>query len=217
MQCAVNAWAVNVPTARLGQPKARYQGPCEPGCKQPARPLYHDTHTTIRHQHVGDTFVNDKRQLTSKVVLGVLVERHLSDGPQRELLLRPRVRQVEHVDALFLEELLRLFLVHRLDLHRPAGVFLPGDGFVQVLGRIVRGQGGGLFRGEGLGALVGDQVELGVDPLAGLVDELEGVSVVPVHVTVAIRDTSVTEEDHDLVDRLGVVGKVVPEVGTVIG
>lgn len=164
-----------------------------------------------------DTFVSDMRQLTSKVVLGVLVERHLSDGPQRELLLRPRVRQVEHIDALLLEELLRLFLVHRLDLHRPARVFLPGDGFVQVLGRIVRGQGGGLFRGKGLGPLIGDQVELGVDPFAGLVHELEGVAVVPVHVTVTVGDTSVAEEDHDLMDRLGVVGEVIPEVGTVVG
>ena len=37
------------------------------------------------------------------------------------------------------------------------------------------------------------------------------------HKSVAIRDASVAHQDHDLVDRLGVLRKVVPEHSRVVG
>jgi len=110
----------------------------------------------------------------------------------------PDAPLTEHVDALFLEQLLRLLLAHGLNLHGPAGVLFPVDSLDQILGRVIGRDGGGLFRGEGLDSLVREQVELGVNPLAFLVDEFQGVSVVPVHVSVTIGDTSITEQDHDL-------------------
>lgn len=56
-------------------------------------------------------------------------------------------------------------------------------------------------------------MDLGVNPVTVLVDELHGMAVVAVHESVTIWDTSVTHEDHDLMDRLRVVTKVVPEHG----
>ena len=46
-------------------------------------------------------------------------------------------------------------------------------------------------------------VELAVDGISGLVDQLEGVGAIAVHVTVAIGDASITEEKGDLVAGLG--------------
>jgi hypothetical protein len=43
-----------------------------------------------------------------------------------------------------------------------------------------------------------------------------GVTNVAVHLAVAIWDTSVTEEDQELVSRLGILRRVVPEVGGVV-
>ena len=60
-------------------------------------------------------------------------------------------------------------------------------------------------------------MNLGVDPLARLVDQLHGVATVAMHESVAIWDTSVTHEDHDLVNRLWVLREVVPEGSRVIG
>ena len=60
-------------------------------------------------------------------------------------------------------------------------------------------------------------MDLSVDPVALLVDELHAVSQVAVHLAVSVRNASVTHQDHDLVDGLGVLGQVVPEHGRVIG
>ena len=58
---------------------------------------------------------------------------------------------------------------------------------------------------------------LGVDPLALLVDELDGVAEVGVALAPAVRDAAVAEEVDDLVDRLGRLREVVPEHGRVVG
>jgi hypothetical protein len=42
------------------------------------------------------------------------------------------------------------------------------------------------------------------------------VASVAVHLAPAVRDTTVTHEDHNLVDRLRVLGKIVPEDSGVI-
>lgn len=73
-----------------------------------------------------------------------------------------------------------------------------------------------LGSGDGVGlvddTLVREQVELSVDPLALGVDNLECVAIVSVHLTETIWDTAVTHEVHDLVNGLGVVADVVPEL-----
>lgn len=74
----------------------------------------------------------------------------------------------------------------------------------------------GFLGGNPFDALVGLPVELDVDPFAVLVDEFEGVAAVAVHVSVPIGNTTVTEEDHDLMDRFWVLAQVVPEHGRVI-
>lgn len=56
-------------------------------------------------------------------------------------------------------------------------------------------------------------MHLHVHILAVLLDPLEGVSGVAVHAVVAIGSTTVREQDHDLVDGLGVLREVVLEFG----
>ncbi|KAH0357207.1 CAT1 catalase, partial [Aureobasidium melanogenum] len=76
----------------------------------------------------------------------------------------------------------------------------------------------GLLRGhDPSGGHRESSLDLSINPLALLVDELGGVSVVSVHLTPVLRNTAVTHENHDLVDGLGVLRKVIPEHGRVIG
>lgn len=59
-------------------------------------------------------------------------------------------------------------------------------------------------------------MHLGIDPVTRLVDELQGVPSVAVHEAVAVGNTTVTHQDEDLVNGLGVLGKVVPKHARVI-
>lgn len=59
-------------------------------------------------------------------------------------------------------------------------------------------------------------MKLAVDLFTLLVNELGSVSVIAVHEAVAVGDTSVTHQDHDLVDGLGVLRKIVPECSRVV-
>lgn len=54
-------------------------------------------------------------------------------------------------------------------------------------------------------------MELAIDRLAVLVDQLEGVWAVAIHVSVAIRDASVTEQEGHLVGGLWAETDEVPE------
>jgi hypothetical protein len=151
-----------------------------------------------------------------EVVLRVLVQGQLADLAKGELSLGPDVRHVEHVDLLLLPELFGLLGGHGLHLHRPGGVVALLDGLVEILLRVVGGLLAGLFLRHELGALVAEDVELGVDPLAVLVEQLDGVTEVAVHEAPSVGDASIAEEDHDLVDGLGVLRQVVPEGGGVV-
>jgi hypothetical protein len=55
------------------------------------------------------------------------------------------------------------------------------------------------------------EMDLDIMELALSIDELEGVTRVTVHVVVAIRSSTVREEDHNLVNGLGVQGEIVPK------
>lgn len=152
-----------------------------------------------------------------KVVLHVLVQEELANLAERELLLRPDVSQVEDVDALLLPELLSLLGGHGLPADVPARVVLALNSVVEILLRVV----GAVVRRVRLGhersALLALHVHLAVDPIAVLVDKLQCVAGVTVHLAPAVGNTTVTHKDHDLVDRLGVLGKVVPEDSGVVG
>ena len=54
-------------------------------------------------------------------------------------------------------------------------------------------------------------VELAVDGLSVLVDHLEGMGAIAVHVTMAIGDASVTKQERDLVGGLRTKSNEVPE------
>ena len=60
-------------------------------------------------------------------------------------------------------------------------------------------------------------MDLGIDPVAGLVDQLDRVSSVAVHEAPAIWDTSVAHEDHELMGRLRVLRGIIPEHGAIVG
>ena len=152
-----------------------------------------------------------------EVVDGVLVENELTNLATRELLLRPNVCKIENVDLLLLPKLFSLFRGHGLDLNSPFWVVATLDGFVEILLGVVWGIIGRVFLSDVSGSLLRLHVDLSVDPFTVLVDEFHRVAGVAMHETVAIRNATVAHEDHDLMDRLRVLGKVVPERSRIIG
>ena len=54
-------------------------------------------------------------------------------------------------------------------------------------------------------------MELAIDRVSYCIDHLEGVGTIAVHVAVAIRDASITEEEGDLVGGFWTKGDEVPE------
>ena len=152
-----------------------------------------------------------------EVVLGVLVQLENTDLAERELLVWPDVGQVEDVDALLLPKLFSLLGCHRLELDSPRWVVALLDSVEKVLLRVIWRFICGLFLGDEFGALARLHVHLGVHPVTSFIDELHGVSGISVHEAVAIWDTSITHENHDLVNGLGVLGQIVPEHSAIIG
>lgn len=143
-----------------------------------------------------------------EIVDGVLIQRELANLGERELLLRPHVRQVEDVDLLLLPQLLGLRSRHSLNFDAPLGEIATLNGLVQVLGGVVGRLREGIFLCDELGALQRLEVNLVVHPVAILVDELKGMSNVAVHEAVTVRNTTVTHQDHHLVNGLWVITKV---------
>lgn len=150
-----------------------------------------------------------------EVVLRVLVEGELAEWSQWDLLLWPDLGQVEDVPA----ELLGLLRREDLNVDGPRWVVALLDSLKEVLGMpvwVVTSKLAGLLVVQGLDALVGLQVDLDIVESSVLLDPLEGVARVAVHVTVGVWGTTVTEERHNLVDGLLVSGEVVPEHGGIL-
>ncbi len=125
--------------------------------------------------------------------------------------MRPHLGEVERVEAVRR----RLGRRHDLDLHGPGRELTPLDGLAQialVAVRVLAGELVGLVLGEVLDALVGLEVVLDPEDLAGLVVPLVGVRAVPVHVAERGRDAPVTEEPGHLVGGLGRQTPEVPDV-----
>lgn len=148
-----------------------------------------------------------------KVVGDVAVEFNLAERVERELVTRPDLGEVIDVDT----GVGSICGVHDLILDVPLGEVSLFDGFEEILlvsiGRLLSC----LVVGEVLGALLGEKVDLTVFPLALLVDELDRVPRVALHVSPRERNTTRTHEVEELVDGLGVVTHVVPEVDRVVG
>ena len=101
-----------------------------------------------------------------EVVLGVAVEHQPADLVQRVVAVRPDLGHVEGVEVVAL----RLGGRHDLHLERPGGELAAVDRLVQVhLVRVgvLAGQRRGLLRGQALDALVGLEVVLDEELLAG--------------------------------------------------
>ena len=123
--------------------------------------------------------------------------------------MRPHLGQVERVEPV------GPGLVERHDLHlqRPARVVAALDRLVQVALVVVGVRPRhlvGLVLGEELDALVGLEVVLHPEPLAGGVDPHVGVRAVAVHVPPGPRDAAVAHQPGHLVRRLRGQGPEVP-------
>ena len=151
-----------------------------------------------------------------EVVGNVSVEDKLSELSEWVVLMRPDLGQVEDVDL----ALLGLLRCHDLDVGLPLGEVSSVDSLEEILGGVVgsgTGKLGSLLLSQELDTLLGKQVDLDVDPVTLLVDKLEGVARVSLHLSVSVWNSSISHQVHDLVDGLGVLREVVPEVGRVLG
>lgn len=114
--------------------------------------------------------------------------------------MRPDLGQVKDVVVI----LLGLLGCHGLNIALPSWEVTALNGIEEILGGIIRRAAGNLssfvLRKEAP-ALLTPEMNLAVDELAVFVDKLEGVARIAVHLTVTIWDTTVAEEDHDLVKR----------------
>lgn len=173
--------------------------------------------TTLEHLvrgwfDTGDKVRRSKRDLLDfgKVVAWVAIEDHFTDWDQRVFALGPNLGEVERIEA----GLLGLLEGHHLDVQRPAGEFSLGDRVVQITDSVIRigtGQFIGTLGVQVLDALVGLEVELAPDRIAGGVDHLEGVRSIAVHEAETVRSTTIGEQEHHLVSRFRPQRDKVPE------
>ena len=169
-------------------------------------------HSVVGGLNAGDHVAWGKGGLLGlgEVVLGVAVQHQLADWEARVIGVGPDLGHIEDVPLVIGSVGLR----HNLNLHGPGGGVALGDVVEEVSGGVVTVfalNSVSLGASEVLDAGVGLEVPLDVEGLAGLVNPLEGVGAVAVHVSVAVRGTTVGHEDGKLVDGLRSQGKEVPE------
>jgi len=173
--------------------------------------------TRLEHRVCGrlDTRNGMRRRESSlfdlrEVILRILVENEFPDRLEWIIFVRPDLGQIEDVVA----EFLCLVGSHGLDVDGPAGFLATFDGLEEGSDTVI-GVGAGdfsrLFLGEVFEATIGADVDLNVGVLALLVYEFEGMAGVSVLVVVAVGNSTITEEDHDLMDRFRVLREVIPE------
>lgn len=139
-----------------------------------------------------------------EVVLRVFVQDQLANRAEREVFVRPHLRQVENV----VPEALCLLWRHRLNIDRPAWEFTSFDVLEECLDTVVRVRAGklaSLLVRERLEATISAHMDLDVVEFALLVDPLECVAGVAVFTVISIRSSAVGEQDHHLMDRLWVL------------
>ena len=138
----------------------------------------------------------------SEEVLRVAVERVVPDFHERVVRVRPRLSDVERVEAVGL-----CFVVGH-DLHEdiPRGEVALVDSLEEIAAVVVSVGACELLRFLGAHVLdteAGLEVVLDPEPLTLSVDPLVGVRTVAVEVTPRLRETAVSHEVGDLVGRLG--------------
>lgn len=97
-----------------------------------------------------------------EVVLGILVESELAKLPEGHVFLRPDLGQVKNVPA----ELLGFLRCKHLNIDGPAGILSLLDGLKKILCvpvRVISRHLMGFFACESLDALIGLEVDLGID------------------------------------------------------
>ena len=146
-----------------------------------------------------------------EIVVGKPVERQPPDLHRGVVLVGPDLGEVEGIHPVFGCVDLR----HDLHFERPGRVIAPLDGPVegvlQMPGFLARNPRRFLRR-QAFDALVGLEVELHPDALAGGVDPLEGVGAVAVHVPPAARQAPVAEKPCELVRSFRRMGEEVPRI-----
>jgi len=114
----------------------------------------------------------------------------------------PHLGHVERVEAVFRR------LGHRHDLHleRPRRIFSSIDRLQQIALMVVgiaAGDARRILGGEALDPLIGLEVVLHPEGFAAGIDPLKSVRSEAVHVAKAGRNTSVAEQDRELMGRFG--------------
>jgi len=146
----------------------------------------------------------------SEVVLRISVQDHLTNFLQGIVTMGPDLGNIENVPFVVGSISFR----HDLDIHGPGGRFSRFNVLKEISGgivRIIRFQLMSLFISEVLDSSISLEVELDVEDFSLGINPLEGVRSISIHVSVAIRSTSVREEDGDLVAGFRNEGKEIPE------
>src|ERR1700730_7076892 len=144
-----------------------------------------------------------------KEVLCVAIQFHLTHLDQWVVRVRPHLGQVERMDVIGV----RILFVHDLDIELPPGKFAPLDGLVKVplmALTITRDDRSRLSVRQVLNALLGVEGKLHPKSLVLGVDEAIGVAPEPMHMAERLRDSPITHDDCNLVQRFGQVRPKVP-------
>jgi hypothetical protein len=100
-----------------------------------------------------------------EVVLGVLIEEELSNLTERELVLRPNVGHIEHINLLLFPYFFSLFRCHGLEHNVPTREVTLLDGLVKVLGGVVRTIVERILLRDESSALPALKVQLTINPI----------------------------------------------------
>lgn len=152
-----------------------------------------------------------------EVVLRILVQDELANFAEGKLALGPNVGQVENVDFLLFPKVFCLLGCHGLHAEIPCRIVATLNGLEKILCGIVWGLSSRVGLSDELGTLLGLHVNLSIHPVSILVDQFQSMAGITVLVAVAVRDATITHEDHDLMDGLWILREVVPEHRRIIG
>lgn len=145
-----------------------------------------------------------------KIILRITVQYHATHGDERIVLLGPNLGDIKGIEAV----LCGLLMAHDLNVHGPSGLTTILDMIEQVTSGmiwILASQLDSLLNRQVLDTALRLKVELDPAGLTLLVHKLIRVTTIAVHVSVAVRCATITEQNGQLVQRLWTQGQKVPE------